>query len=89
MTEKLTIKDLRCSTCDNFLDSQYSDNMNEMITCKELGNTYRHDCCAAHSSFTNPTKHLSNLIKHFEAMNDHEDLYLCNVIALLKGETKI
>jgi hypothetical protein len=43
--------------------------------------------CASHSSFIkNPTKHLSNLIKHFEAMDDHEDLYLCDIIALLKGE---
>jgi hypothetical protein len=45
--------------------------------------------CTSHSSFVDPNKHLSNLIKHFEAMDDHENLYLCDVIALLKGETKI
>ena len=45
--------------------------------------------CASHSSFSYPTKHLNNLIKHFEAMDDHDDLYLCDVIPLLKGEKDI
>lgn len=45
--------------------------------------------CASHSSFSYPTKHLNNLIKHFEVMDDHDDLYLCDVIALLKGEKDI
>lgn len=37
----------------------------------------------------NDRKHLKNLIKHFEAMDDHEEICLCEIISLLKGETKI
>jgi hypothetical protein len=45
--------------------------------------------CASHSLFTNPSEYLTNLIKHFESMDDHEELYLCDIIALLKGKIKL
>ncbi|MFA5745594.1 MAG: hypothetical protein WCX79_00455 [Candidatus Paceibacterota bacterium] len=99
MTEN-TKNQYRCETCCNYASTDCPSETNKLLFDINhnnfLGFSIQRDKmynitetigCASHSSFIkNPTKHLSNLIKHFEAMDDHEDLYLCDIIALLKGE---
>lgn len=87
----------RCETCEHKTCDLSNKHLEE---CKQsnildVGRLMIMRCtteiygCASHSSFTNSTEHLNNLMKHFESMDDHEELYLCDIIELLKGKKKI
>lgn len=83
----------RCGTCDfgkTITDFDETRCLKHNIIIGEKREwLIKHIGCASHSSFANSTEHLKNLIKHFKSMDDHEELYLCDIIELLKGKKKI
>ena len=94
----------RCETCCNYGSTECPHESKQIlfdINHKNfLGFSMQRDLidtitetigCASHSPFflNSSEQHLNNLIKHFESMDDHEELYLCDIIELLKGKKKI
>lgn len=90
------VNQYRCETCTNECELN-NDNLNKAKETRilDVGRIMIMRCttviygCTSHSDFIDSNKHLNNLIKHFESMDDHEELYLCDIIELLKGKKKI